>query len=72
MSNFVPHPDPKPVLKPDVLYFGDNGRCFCGQHAGPSAKYTGRDISGQRVERVDVAACRREGWEPRCAECRWR
>jgi len=54
---------PAPVLKPDVLYSGDNGRLFCGAHAGQSAKYTGRDISGQRVHVVtadDVAEARRE------------
>ena len=42
----------KTVLREDELYFGDNGRVFCGAHAGASARYTGRDISGQRVERV--------------------
>lgn len=40
---------PRPVLKNDVLYIGDNGRCFCGEHAGCSARYSGRDISGQLV-----------------------
>jgi hypothetical protein len=34
------------------LYFGDNGRCFCGHHAGMSAAYTGMDISGQEVEKI--------------------
>lgn len=43
---------PKPKLKDDALYFGDNGRCFCGAHAGMTARYTGRDLSGQRVERI--------------------
>jgi len=39
----------KPILDPHQLYLGDNGACFCGGCAGASAKYTGRDISGQRV-----------------------
>jgi hypothetical protein len=39
----------EPVLKPTALYLGDNGRCYCGAHAGMSAAYTGRDISGQEV-----------------------
>lgn len=41
--------DPKPVLDPNKIYLGDNGMCFCGEHAGASAKFTGRDISGQEV-----------------------
>lgn len=47
----------KPKLSPSALYIGDNGRCFCGAHAGCSAKFTGRDISGQRVVRVTPAMC---------------
>lgn len=47
--------DPKPVLRPDALYMGDNGRMFCGRHAGCSALYTGRDISGQPVLRLSAA-----------------
>ena len=48
-------PTRKPKLSPTDLYLGDNGRCFCGEHAGASAKYTGRDISGQRVHKVSDA-----------------
>ena len=40
---------PKPKLRDDALYLGDNGRCFCGAHAGVTARFTGRDLSGQRV-----------------------
>jgi hypothetical protein len=71
-SHFQPLDIPEPVLDPDTLYFGDNGRVFCGKHAGCSAKYSGRDISGQRVERVDFAECARFGFAPRCEdpECR--
>jgi len=72
MSDFVPY-RPKPVLKPGALYLGDNGRCFCAEHAGASARYTGRDISGQRVHRItagDRAAWRIEvGSEPQCEDC---
>ena len=42
----------RPVLSETALYFGDNGRCFCGACAGASAKYTGYDISGQPVHKV--------------------
>lgn len=43
---------PKPVLKPDTIYLGDNGMAICCKCAGQSALYTGRDISGQKVMRV--------------------
>jgi hypothetical protein len=39
----------KSVLRDDQLYLGDGGRCFCERHAGASALYTGRDISGQPI-----------------------
>lgn len=53
-DHFTPLPDPLPALRSVALYFGDNGRCFCGRlHcAGMNAHYTGRDLSGQRVERI--------------------
>lgn len=64
---------PKPKLKPETLYFGDNGRCFCGACAGISAKYTGRDISGQRVAAVtesDADYFEQSVGEPlRCERC---
>lgn len=40
------------ALKEGVLYIADNGRLICSCCAGASAKYTGRDISGQRVARM--------------------
>ena len=62
-----------PVLKPLALYFTDNGRIVCGTHAGASAKYTGRDISGQKVLRVTKAAAARwlsDVGEPiQCEDC---
>lgn len=39
----------KPVLKQGVIYIADNGRLICYHCAGASAKYSGRDISGQKV-----------------------
>lgn len=44
--------DPKPKLKPNTIYAADNGRLICLQCAGNSAKFTGRDISGQKVMTV--------------------
>jgi len=35
-----------------ALYLGDNGICLCGAHLGMTARFSGRDISGQRVYRL--------------------
>lgn len=59
----------RPVLKADRLYLGDNGRCFCGEHAGCSAKYTGRDLSGQEVLELTYADVKAEGIEPDSFQC---
>jgi len=40
--------------KNDALYLCDNGACYCGEHLGSTAKATGCDISGQKIERVTV------------------
>jgi hypothetical protein len=42
----------EPVLKDDALYIGDNGRVYHGRCSGMSARFTGLDISGQKVEPV--------------------
>ncbi len=54
-----PHPEPHlersgfaPKVKDHELYFTDNGRIVCGRHCGTSARYTYRDLSGQRIKRV--------------------
>lgn len=47
--------DPKPLLEDDALYITDNGACYCGKHTGAAARYTGHDISGQKVDRVTEA-----------------
>lgn len=72
LGDFKPAADPSPVLKDDALYLGDNGRCFCGKHAGASARYTGRDLSGQKVLRITKAFC--DGYVnekdvPKCETC---
>ena len=46
--------DPRPLLREGALYWADNGRRICAKCAGQSALYTGRDISGQKVERITV------------------
>lgn len=63
---------PKPVTKDDALYFTDNGACYCGKHLGMSARYTGRDISGQKIERITpkvMAECQTIGFSPKCENC---
>ena len=49
--------DPKPMLDEAAIYFGDNGRRFCGslRCAGISAHYSARDLSGFRVEKAGAA-----------------
>ena len=44
----------RPLLREGALYWADNGRVICAKCAGMSALYTGRDISGQKVERITV------------------
>jgi hypothetical protein len=60
----------KKVLQPHTLYLGDNGRCYCGEHSGMSALYTGRDISGQKVLEVTPDVLRECGdFVPQCEDC---
>jgi len=46
------------VLVEGALHWADNGRVICAKCAGQSALYSGRDISGQKVERISVAEVR--------------
>jgi hypothetical protein len=68
--------DPKSALQPDALYFGDNSRITCGELgcAGMSAHFSGRTISGQRVQRVTVADndyfLRELGCQASCENCK--
>lgn len=55
-----------------TIYLTDNGAALCGEHLGTSAKYTGRDISGQPIEPVTPAMVREAtelGWEVKCEHC---
>lgn len=51
---------------PGGIYLTDNGRALCGEHLGASARFTGRDISGQEIYRVTPADVRE--WGPVCCE----
>lgn len=41
-------------VAPGALYASDNGRLICHRCAGAAARYTGRDLSGQEIERYTV------------------
>lgn len=41
-----------PKIRPEVVYLGDNGRAYCGDHLGAMATATMRDLSGQSIEAV--------------------
>lgn len=43
------------VVKDDAVYLTDNGAALCGAHLGMTARYSGRDISGQPVRLVTAA-----------------
>jgi len=62
------------MLNPTALYLGDNGRCFCGKHAGATAQATGRDLSGQKVHKLNAAdmeyAKRELGVSFKCESCK--
>lgn len=45
-------------LHSDRVYLGDNGAMTCGEHAGSTARATGRDLHGARMEEVDAGAIR--------------
>jgi hypothetical protein len=67
--------EPRPALDEDSLYIGDNGRVFCGRLPCPgmSAYYSGRTISGQRVDRLSAGDIRAwiaaTGDAPECEGC---
>lgn len=60
------------VAESAALYFTDNGAVLCGDHLGMTAKASGRDISGQKIEKVtpdDVRWAQGEGWTIKCEHC---
>jgi len=64
--------NPKPVLKPGIIYAADNGRLICVECAGMCAKFTGRDTSDQRVTKMpyrDTVAWFQEFGKPMSCEC---
>ena len=61
------------TFREETVYLTDNGRGLCGAHLGSSARYTGRDISGQEVLPItaEIAALSKleYGYTPACEEC---
>lgn len=60
------------ILTSSALYFTDNGAVYHGRCCGVSAQMTGRDISGQEVQRVSAADrewAAKEGWTIDCETC---
>lgn len=61
------------LLNDDALYvIPFDGRILCGRHAGASARFTGRDTSGQKVQRLTktyLAGFVNEADVPRCETC---
>lgn len=71
-SDFNPYPDPKPVLDDETLYLTDNGAIYHGKCCGSSARFSGRDISGQRVQPVPASEHResaKHGITLACEKC---
>jgi hypothetical protein len=63
-------------MNADTLYHTDNGRILCRNHLGYTAQTTGRDLSGQRIQKLSPRD-RREyrdalGYEIECETCRAR
>lgn len=57
------------VLQDGVVYLGDNGQAICSCCAGYSAKFSGRDISGQAVLKVTANDLLEVGAESMSCEC---
>ena len=64
-------------INDESIYFTDNGALYCGQHLGASARFSGRDISGQEIAKVQPAEALEMdllGFPPECEQhnCRRR
>lgn len=58
-----------PTLHDTAVYLGDNGRTFCGEHAGVSARYSGRDLSGHPVIRLYRWSIEADDGDPEMFKC---
>ncbi len=61
------------ILVANAIYIGDNGRLMCRDCAGATARFSGCDLSGARVGRLDaeeVFELREATGKPVACECR--
>jgi hypothetical protein len=71
-SNVATHssePKVENILRADRLYLGDNGRCFCRDHAGMTAAMTGFDLSGREVFEMTFETAKENGLA--CEDCKY-
>jgi hypothetical protein len=45
---------PRTKISDQAIYLADNGAAYCGAHLGVTARMTGRDLSGQAIQRVNA------------------
>ena len=53
----------------EALYSCDNGAIYCRDHLGITARMTGRDISGQPIQKIGPRDVEGLDWEPACETC---
>ena len=53
---------------PTGIYLTDNGAALCGEHLGATARFSGRDLSGQAIYRVTPEDVKAHG-TVRCEHC---
>lgn len=59
-------------ISDSTVYLCDNGAAYCGAHLGMTARYSGRDISGQPIQPCTPEVVREAqamGWTPECETC---
>ena len=56
-------------VRPDTIYLGDNGRAYCGEHLGYTAKVSGHDLSGQPLLEVTPEVAAEAGYPIYCEQC---
>lgn len=59
-------------ISDDTVYITDNGAALCGAHLGTTARYSGRDLSGQPIVPVTpelLAEAEGMGFVPKCEHC---
>jgi hypothetical protein len=60
---------PRPVVNDEALYITDNGAVYCGADLGASARFTGRDISGQPIFEITPRVVKQAGEDAKYLVC---